>query len=113
MTTEAAMKPTPSEAAQTPAQIYLATLSAGSRQGMRQALDVVANIISSGAGADSHPWHTVTYRETVAIRLKLAERYRPASVITSPKRASPMKNNYVSEPPCSTASTTCRRWRYL
>jgi site-specific recombinase XerD len=69
--------------AASPANLYLANLSAGS-QGMRQPLDVIAGILDGKEGqghdADSCPWHELTYRDTMTVRTALAERYRPATV---------------------------------
>ncbi|NJL29138.1 MAG: tyrosine-type recombinase/integrase [Thermoanaerobaculia bacterium] len=63
-----------------PVEIYMSSLSEGS-QGMRQCLEVVAEIISDGRhDAESFPWHEVTYRDTAALRRTLLERYKPASV---------------------------------
>ena len=62
-----------------PADLYLANLSAGS-QGMRQPLDVIAGILDKKHDAESYPWHELTYRDTMKVRTALAERYRPATV---------------------------------
>ena len=62
-----------------PAALYMASLSAGS-QGMRQSLDIVAGILNAEHDAESFPWWEVTYRESMAVRLTLAERYKPATV---------------------------------
>ena len=63
----------------TPAALYLANLSEGS-QGMRQPLDVIAGILDPDHDADSYPWETVTYRESMAVRQALTERYKPSTV---------------------------------
>jgi len=65
--------------AATPAQIYLAGLSSGS-QGMRQSLDVIAGILSPDTDADTYPWWEVTYRDSMNVRIALADRYKPATV---------------------------------
>ncbi|MEM9553694.1 MAG: tyrosine-type recombinase/integrase [Acidobacteriota bacterium] len=62
-----------------PAALYLANLSAGS-QGMKQPLDVIAGILAPEHDADSYPWHELTYRDTMAVRQALIERYQPATV---------------------------------
>lgn len=62
-----------------PAALYLANLSEGS-QGMRQPLDAIAKLLDAGQDAESYPWHTVTYRESMAVRLALAKQYKPATV---------------------------------
>ncbi len=64
----------------TPCQIYLATLSVGSQQGMRQALDVIAKILDEDPNADSYPWERITYRDSMKVRARLIQRYRPTSV---------------------------------
>ncbi|MEM8996860.1 MAG: tyrosine-type recombinase/integrase, partial [Acidobacteriota bacterium] len=61
-----------------PAALYLANLSAGS-QGMRQPLDVIAGILDANHDADSYPWHELTYRDTMAVRQALIERYAPGT----------------------------------
>ena len=66
--------PTPS-----PANLYLANLSEGS-QGMRQPLDVIAAILDPGHSAETFPWETITYPESMAIRQALVERYKPSTV---------------------------------
>ena len=63
----------------TPAQLYLAGLSAGS-QGMGQCLDIIAGILDDNHDANSYPWHKVTYRESMAVRIALTERYKPSTV---------------------------------
>ncbi len=65
--------------AATPAQIYLAGLSSGS-QGMRQSLDIIAGILSHDRDADTYPWWEVTYRDSMSVRIALADRYKPATV---------------------------------
>jgi site-specific recombinase XerD len=65
-----------------PAIIYIASLgSPASRRTMRQALDVCAQIISSGRhDALSLPWHELRFQHTQAIRTALIDRsYSPAS----------------------------------
>ena len=66
--------------ATSPAEIYLASLSSGSQQGMRQALDIIVGILSADHDGESFPWWEITYRESMAVRLALTERYAPATV---------------------------------
>ncbi len=66
--------------AASPAEIYLANLSSGSRQGMGQSLDIIAGILSDDHDADSYPWWEVTYRDAMTVRIALTEHYSPASV---------------------------------
>jgi len=74
------MLPTNRHREATPAEIYMASLSEGS-QGMRQCLDVIAEILSDGEhDAETFPWHEVTYRDTTAVRRTLLERYKAATV---------------------------------
>ena len=64
-----------------PARVYLATLSPGSYWAMSHALETIADLLSGGeTDAESYPWWELTYRETVAVRNALAERYKPATV---------------------------------
>ncbi|HEX2909431.1 MAG TPA: tyrosine-type recombinase/integrase [Chloroflexia bacterium] len=63
-----------------PALVYLASLRASGRRTMRQALDTIAAIASSGrSNAETLPWHSLRYQHTAAIRVALAERYKPAT----------------------------------
>ena len=66
--------------ASSPTEIYLAGLSPGSRQGMKQSLDIIAGILSDHHDAETFPWWEVTYRDSMAVRIALVERYKPASV---------------------------------
>lgn len=64
-----------------PVAVYLARLAPGSRRTMRQALDVVARLLTNGqADAVTLPWALLRYQHTQAVRSRLAERYQPASV---------------------------------
>jgi site-specific recombinase XerD len=64
-----------------PAAVYLARLAPGSRRAMHQALDVCADILSSGRhDARTLPWADLRYQHTQAVRTVLAERYAPATV---------------------------------
>ncbi len=65
--------------ATSPTEIYLAGLSSGS-QGMRQSLEIIVGILSDDYDAESFPWWEVTYRESMAVRIALTERYKPATV---------------------------------
>ncbi len=62
-----------------PAQLYMANLAAGS-QGMGKCLDIIAGILSDDHDAESFPWETVTYRESMKVRVALVERYKPSTV---------------------------------
>ena len=66
--------------ATSPAEIYLASLSSGSKQGMRQALGIIVGILSDDYDGESFPWWEITYHESMAVRLALTERYAPATV---------------------------------
>ncbi len=66
--------------ATSPTEIYLAGLSSGSQQGMRQSLEIIAGILSDDHDAESFPWWELTYRDSMAVRIALAERYKPATV---------------------------------
>jgi integrase len=77
----AALVPAPlARADQHPAAVYLARLAPGSRPAMRQALGVVASLLSSGrATVETLPWAELRYQHTQAARAALAERYAPAT----------------------------------
>jgi integrase/recombinase XerD len=62
-----------------PVAVYLASLAPGSRRTMRQALNVIASMISAGTTAMDLPWHDIGYRHVAAIRAKLAEVYAPST----------------------------------
>lgn len=63
-----------------PVLVYLARLAPGSRRTMRQALDIVAETVSSGqADALALDWSRLAYQHTAAVRAVLAERYAPAT----------------------------------
>lgn len=63
-----------------PAAVYLAGL--GSKRSMatqKQALEVIARILTGSADILSLDWAALRFQHTAAIRSKLAERYAPAS----------------------------------
>ncbi len=61
--------------ADNPAAVYLASLSEGSRRTMRQALDDIALLLSSGkVAADTFPWGKLRIRETQAVRSALVDK---------------------------------------
>ncbi|MCB0309757.1 MAG: hypothetical protein KDD42_00900, partial [Bdellovibrionales bacterium] len=65
---------------QNPALVYLASLSPGSRRTMRQALDVMAGILS--AERCDHmtlPWWMLRFQHTQALRSILREKYSAAT----------------------------------
>ncbi len=65
---------------QHPALVYLAHLGPGSRRTMRQALDVIATLVSGGVlDAETMNWPALEYQHTIAIRSALAERYAPTT----------------------------------
>ncbi|MCD4684914.1 MAG: tyrosine-type recombinase/integrase [Anaerolineae bacterium] len=65
---------------QHPALIYLASLSAGSRRTMFQALDTIARLLSGGElDLYTLDWGAVRYQHTAAVRAVLAERYKPST----------------------------------
>jgi integrase len=73
-----AVDPVPAD--QHPAAVYIASLAPGSRRTMRQALDVVAGLLTSGqATAETLGWPRLRYQHTQAVRAALAERYAPAT----------------------------------
>jgi len=65
---------------QNPAAVYLAHLGPGGRRTMRQALDVIAALLSSDqADALTLPWAAVRFQHTAAVRASLAATYAPAT----------------------------------
>ena len=72
-----------------PSLVYLAGLSPGSRRTMRQALDVIADILTMGeCDHRSLPWGALRFQHTQAVRAALAERY---SAATANKMVSALK----------------------
>ena len=67
-------------AAQNPALVYLAGLAGGSRRTMRQALDVIAGILTAEQ-CDHHtlPWGALRFQHTQAVRAALLDRYSAAT----------------------------------
>ena len=63
-----------------PAVVYLASLGPGLRRAMRQALGVIAELLT-GTKAEplQVPWWNVQYQHSQAIRSLLMERYSPVS----------------------------------
>lgn len=63
-----------------PALVYLASLANDrARVVQRQALDVIAELVTPGSDALSFPWPGLRYQHVAAIRAQLAERYAPAT----------------------------------
>ncbi|HEY5868383.1 MAG TPA: integrase, partial [Candidatus Tectomicrobia bacterium] len=63
-----------------PALVYLASLAAGSRRTMRQALNVVAEILTVGrCDLVTLPWSALRFQHTQAVRAALQERYNAAT----------------------------------
>ena len=63
---------TPSD--QRPALVYIARLSEGSRRSMRESLDAVARLLSTGqADAESFDWSSLRYQHTTAVRAALLD----------------------------------------
>lgn len=61
-----------------PVDVYLARLGPGSRRGMLQALDAVADFISNGTlDANETDWTSIRYWHTSAVRGWLVRRYAP------------------------------------
>src|SRR5439155_15162632 len=73
-----AVEPVPGD--RHPAAVYLASLAPGSRRTMRQALDMIAGLLTGGrADAETLDWAALRYPHTQAVRAALAERYQPAT----------------------------------
>lgn len=62
-----------------PVHLYMASLSDGS-QGMARCLDVIAKILGHEGDADTFPWENITYRDSMKVRVALADRYKPSTV---------------------------------
>ena len=62
-----------------PVAVYLASLAPGSRRAMRQALGVIANLVSPGATVEVFPWSNLAFQHVAAIRSRLAGGYSPAT----------------------------------
>lgn len=66
---------------QNAAAIYLTSLnSEAGRRTMAQALNVCAGLLSSNADAASFAWHELRFQHVTAIRARLTEVYKPATV---------------------------------
>lgn len=75
----AALSPLPEQAIPPiglhPVEVYIGSLSSGSRRTMRAALEKIARIASAGqATAHNFPWHELRYQHTTAIRSILSDR---------------------------------------
>lgn len=71
----------PANLSENPAAVYLASLRPTGRRAMRNLLNVIAEIASSGQqNVFTLPWHELRYQHTAAIRAALQDRYKPASV---------------------------------
>lgn len=63
-----------------PAAVYLAQLKQSSRRPQKQALDLVASLLTSGsADCLRLNWSAVRYQHTAAVRARLLDRYAPAT----------------------------------
>ena len=63
-----------------PAAVYLAQLKQSSRRPQKQALDLVASLLTSGsADCLTLNWSAVRYQHTAAVRARLLDRYAPAT----------------------------------
>ena len=80
-TTSAELTPWPGiPADRNPALVYLANLAAGSRRPMRQALNIVAEILTAGrCDLTTLPWGALRFQHTQAVRSALQERYQTAT----------------------------------
>ncbi len=63
-----------------PAAVYLAQLRQSSRRPQKQALDMVASLLTSGtADCLTLNWAAIRYQHTAAVRGRLLDRYAPAT----------------------------------
>ncbi|MBD2457334.1 tyrosine-type recombinase/integrase [Nostoc sp. FACHB-87] len=73
--------PAPIPLLEHPAEVYLASLSPGSRKSMRYALDAVARLLTDNTcDAMTLNWAAVRYKHTAAIRAAFSQKYAPAYV---------------------------------
>jgi hypothetical protein len=63
-----------------PAKVYLAGLAPSSRRTMRDALNVIADMLTSGRrDLETLDWSAIRYQHAQAVRAALAEKYAPAT----------------------------------
>ena len=63
-----------------PAAVYLAQLKQSSRRPQKQALDLVASLLTSGsADCLTLNWGAIRYQHTAAVRARLLDKYAPAT----------------------------------
>jgi site-specific recombinase XerD len=63
-----------------PVLVYLARLAPGSRRTMRQSLETMVDLLTSGRlTAETVDWSAIRYQHTAAIRAALIERFAPAT----------------------------------
>ncbi len=63
-----------------PAAVYLAQLKQSSRRPQKQALNIIASLLSAGrADCLTLDWSVVRYQHTAAVRSHLLDRYAPAT----------------------------------
>lgn len=66
-----------------PVDVYLARLGPGSRRGMLQALDAIADFLSNGTlDANETDWASIRYQHTSAVRSWLVNRYASSTANT-------------------------------
>lgn len=66
---------------QNPAAVYLASLTSSGRRSQAHALKIIASILSSNQVDILHfTWASLRYQHTMALRTKLVELYKPATV---------------------------------
>lgn len=66
---------------QNPAAVYLAGLTPTGRRSQAHTLRVVAELLSDNqADLITFPWTSLRFQHTMAIRTKLIERYKPATI---------------------------------
>ena len=65
---------------QNPAEVYIRSLSTSEgRRVQRQALEVIANLLTGSPDLRAVPWAALRYEHTSTIRTRLAEHYSPAT----------------------------------
>jgi hypothetical protein len=63
-----------------PVHVYIARLGSGSRRTMREALNIIATVLTGGkCNAENLPWAALRYQHTAAIRAALIEKYKAST----------------------------------
>ena len=72
--------PTADHVTNDPIEVYLSGLKASSRRVMRQALDVITDLLTERQATSHLDWASVCREDVLAVRNELLKKYRPATV---------------------------------